>query len=192
MSWDNQGVTESKLTFSRDKPLRGHDGPTPDYIAPETGNYGKRSRIFAILAAISIGVVFVVLQVMGDPFESPDPEGFEVVSGSGLPALSIVNWPNCELYIGTLLENVEDQVLTTTGTSAAFRTRMNNAYAWPEVAGEIDAVSIEPGATKFVEMRFPLDECVAAPSNLRARDWSVSFERLDGSTGSSSMAIMES
>lgn len=179
-------MADPKSRFSRDRPLRGVDGPTPDYVAPQTGTFGKIPRVLAGLSALVVGLAVAVIILAGNRLKVEN-EGLAIAGRS--PVLSVVGDRTCELTVTLVVENLEKGVLTMTGTSLAIRQQSGGDFVWPEVAGEIPALALQPGNGKSVTARFPVAECVGDPAALFPRDWSISYEREDGTTGSSELEL---
>lgn len=152
----------------------------------DSGYYTRRSQLFAILAAISVVAVFLVITMLGNPLPSLEPQdGYR-----SQPVVSITRAPPCELVIVTFLGNPGYQSLTVTGTSVGFRERIDDAYEWPRVSGEVSETSIKPGATERVVIRYA-QSCDASLESLLPRDLTVSFVRDDGTYGTTDLPTFD-
>ena len=176
-------VADSKPRFSRDSPLRGVDGPTPDYVEPQTGSFDKKAKILAGLGAVMVALAVGVIVLAGSQFD---------VEREGLALAG--RWPSvavrdCELTVTAVVENLESTVLTLTGTYVAVRELSDGSSVWREVAGEVPPQVFQPAFGKVITARFPVNDCLSDSASLSPRHWTISYERADGTTGSSELSL---
>jgi hypothetical protein len=157
------------------------DGPTPDYVEPQTGSFDKKAKILAGLGAVMVALAVGVIVLAGSQFDV-EREGLALAGRE--PSLAV---RDCELT--AVVENLEKNVLTLTGTSVAVRELSDGDFVWREVAGEIPARVFQPAFGKVITARFPVSECVSDLASLLPRGWTISYERADGTTGSSELSL---
>jgi hypothetical protein len=186
--------------FSRSRPLRGPDGPTPDYVEPQTGNFGRIQKILAVLSATLLGAFLIGIAFIASPLIGGEETGFALVEDS--VKLSVVDSPTCELELEGLLTNLEDEALTI--TAATIELRQNNgsgAGRWPRFQAEGSSIGLPGGATQQRSLRAPFDpeesevlnltfsvgECDSPASQFEPRGFTIFFARGDGTTGVSEL-----
>lgn len=181
-------MTKQGLDFTRDRPLRGVDGPTPDYVAPQTGSKRRIAQILGGLAAVSVAVAIGIVVLAGAELTAA-PEARFVLANTA-PILSLADDGGCKLVVTAVVSNPGTQALEITGTSLALRQISDDGqYAWPDVAGEIPKLTVEAETTELINAKFPASDCSAEPADLFPRDWSIHYNLEDQTAGSSEIPL---
>lgn len=181
-------MNETAARFSKSSPDRGPDRPTPDYVEPQTGSFGHKPKVLAVLSALCAGA-FVLAVVLISQSISSGGVGFEFVENAA--TISVTDAPACELVVTGTFTNLENEALLITSTSINLRQTIDGQVQRRVFVSDARSVGFSLGQELVRTVRFDVPQCPENVSDLLPREFTVAFSREDGTTGTSEFGTLD-
>ncbi len=181
-------MNERVSGFSKSSPDRGPDGPTPDYVEPQTGSFARNPKLLAVVGALAAGA-FIVATVIIAQSITRGGVGFEFAENTA--TIAVTDAPACEFIVTGVVTNLENQALRITSTSIDLRQTIDGQVQRQVFASNGSSVDVRVGQELVQIVRFDVPHCPENVADFLPREFTISFTREDGTTGTSEFDTLD-